>query len=269
MVTSEQDTAEHLLGTAITALGSDDFAPILYRWLSCCIGFDNTTMLAYFPRSKPQILYINALTTEVHEMIKTDYISASYLLDPFHDLHVSNVPSGLYRLRDIAPDQFHRYEYFATYYERTTLIDEIAYVAYPASGVSVHVCLGRDARSGKTFSHREMETAQRLSAIVCSLIAKHWHTLEDGTPLLAAHGDAALIARIRAGLAERHEIALSPRQSEVALLVLRGHSSVSIGLRLEISPQTVKVFRKQLYRKCGISSQAELFTLILPLLPSS
>jgi DNA-binding CsgD family transcriptional regulator len=47
---------------------------------------------------------------------------------------------------------------------------------------------------------------------------------------------------------------------------LRGHSSVSIGLRLGLSAQTVKVFRKQLYRRCAISSQAELFALMLPLL---
>jgi DNA-binding CsgD family transcriptional regulator len=59
---------------------------------------------------------------------------------------------------------------------------------------------------------------------------------------------------------------LSPRQAEVAVLVLRGHSSVSIGLKLGISPLTVKVFRKQLYKRCSISSQAELFQLMLPLL---
>jgi DNA-binding CsgD family transcriptional regulator len=52
----------------------------------------------------------------------------------------------------------------------------------------------------------------------------------------------------------------------VALMILRGHSSMSIGLRLGVSAQTVKVFRKQLYARCGISSQAELFALMMPLL---
>jgi DNA-binding CsgD family transcriptional regulator len=61
-------------------------------------------------------------------------------------------------------------------------------------------------------------------------------------------------------------IRLSPRQAEVALLILRGHSSVSIGLRLAVSPQTVKVFRRQLYARCAITTQAELFALLLPLL---
>jgi len=57
-----------------------------------------------------------------------------------------------------------------------------------------------------------------------------------------------------------------PNLPSEALLILQGHSSGSIGLRLGVSAQTVKVFRRQLYARCGISSQAELFALLLPLL---
>ena len=49
-------------------------------------------------------------------------------------------------------------------------------------------------------------------------------------------------------------------------MILRGHSSESIGSHLEVSPQTVKVFRKQLYARCSICSQAELFALMMPLI---
>ena len=64
---------------------------------------------------------------------------------------------------------------------------------------------------------------------------------------------------------EQHGISLSPRQAEVALYILQGHSSLSISLNLNISKETVKVFRKQLYSKCNISSQAELFALLMPI----
>jgi DNA-binding CsgD family transcriptional regulator len=64
----------------------------------------------------------------------------------------------------------------------------------------------------------------------------------------------------------RQGVKLSKRQAEVAILILRGHSSLSISLELGISPQTVKVFRRQLYSKCNISSQSELFHMMLPLL---
>ncbi|WP_235915884.1 helix-turn-helix transcriptional regulator [Thalassovita mangrovi] len=256
------NSTEAYLGAAIAALGTDDFAPAFYAWLHRCIEIDNTTMLAYFQTRRPEILFCQARVPSVHERIDSDYISGAYLIDPFHELHVTRVDPGLYRLRDFAPDQFHRNEYFASYYRRTTLVDEIAYVAYPAEGVSVHICLGRDASSGRSFSPRDMEIAHRLSAIACGLVAKQWAGLSSS----GDYTDAALVDRVRQRLIERHDIALSQRQSEVALLILRGHGSVSIGLRLGISPQTVKVFRKQLYRKCAISSQAELFSLVMPLL---
>ena len=258
------NSAEHHLGAAITALGSDGFAPALYAWLARSFEFDNITALAFFQTRRPEILYSRAQIPAVHERLESAYVSGAYLLDPFHELHVSRVPEGLYRLRDFAPDQFHRNEYYASYYRRTTLVDEVAYVAYPADGVSVHVCLGRDASSGRMFSARDLETAQRLSAIACGLVKKQWAGLTSS----GDYTDDALVTRLRERLSSRHKIALSQRQSEVALLILRGHSSVSIGWRLDISPQTVKVFRKQLYRKCEISSQAELFSLITPLLSS-
>ncbi|WP_236545153.1 helix-turn-helix transcriptional regulator [Tropicimonas marinistellae] len=219
-------------------------------------------MLAYFQTRRPEILFTQSRMPQVHEKIETDYISGAYLLDPFHELHVARVAEGLYRLREFAPDQFQRNEYYASYYRRTTLIDEVAYVAYPADGVSVQICLGRDSSSGRVFSPRDLEVAQRLSAIACGLIRKQWAGLSSS----GDYTDAALVRRLRDELVVRNGISLSQRQSEVALLILRGHSSVSIGLRLGISPQTVKVFRKQLYRKCGISSQAELFSLVMPLL---
>lgn len=256
------NSTEAYLGGAISALGTEAFPQALYNWLNRNFEIDNTTMLAYFQSRRPEILFSQSRNPAVHERLESDYISGAYLLDPFHELHVARVPEGLYRLRDFAPDHFHRFEYYASYYRRTTLIDEIAYVANPAQGVSVHVCLGRDASSQRIFSARDMESAQRLSAIACGLVRKQWSDLTAGS----GHADEPLADRVRSRLAQRNAIHLSPRQTEVAILILRGHSTTAIGLRLEISPQTVKVFRKQLYRKCAISSQAELFSLVMPLL---
>lgn len=52
---------------------------------------------------------------------------------------------------------------------------------------------------------------------------------------------------------------------EFAIFSRLGHSSLSISPNLNISKETVKVFRKQLYLKCNISSQAELFALLMPI----
>jgi len=256
------NSAEKLLGVAISELASERFEFTLYQWLTRCFEIDNTTMLAYFQNRVPEVLFTQAVEKKVHEKLEADYIPAAYLLDPFHALHVEAAPAGLYRLKDIAPDQFHRNEYFAAYYQRTTLIDEMAYVAYPAEGVSVHICLGRDESSSRRFTVRDMQKAERIAPIVCGLIEQRWSGLQSS----GDYKDEDLTDHLIGALKQEHEVALSPRQAEIALLILRGHSSVSIGLRLGISAQTVKVFRKQLYRKCEISSQGELFSLLMPLL---
>lgn len=256
------NSAEKHLGLAISALTTTRFELVLYQWLSRCLEIDNTTMLAYFQTQVPEVLFTQAVEKSVHERLDVDYVPGAYLLDPFHTLHVEEQPPGLYRLKDIAPDQFHRNEYHAAYYQRTTLIDEMAYIAYPATGVSVHVCLGRDKTSGRRFSARDLLKADRIAPIVCGLIAQHWSGLRSS----GDYRDEDLTDNLIAAMSREHGVGLSPRQAEIALLIMRGHSSVSIGLRLGISPQTVKVFRKQLYRKCRISSQAELFSLLMPLL---
>lgn len=253
---------ETRLATVIGSLHSDRFETDLCRWLESCLGYDNITTLAYFQDRAPTPLIIQSQQPLVHRKFHELYLTGAYLLDPFHDLHIQQVPPGLYRLSDFAPDQFQRNRYFLDYYRKTTMVDEIAFVAYPSSGVSLHMCLGRDGFSNQRFSARDMRTARRIAPLVVMLTRTHWHNLTSG----GESAEDALTSKLINALKARHKIFLSPRQAEVAVLVLRGHSSVSIGLKLGISPQTVKVFRKQLYKRCRISSQAELFQLMLPLL---
>ncbi|WP_246149628.1 helix-turn-helix transcriptional regulator [Tritonibacter litoralis] len=252
------NSSEEHLSHAITSLATVEFSQAIYDWLRRCFEIDNCTILAFYQTRQPELFFSHTNVKQVHERMERDYLSSIYLLDPFHDLHVDKAEDGLYRLRDCAPDHFHRNEYYAKYYGRTTMIDEICYHARVARGVSVQLCLGRDRSSGRSFSGRDMEVAQRISTIACGLMKKQWSNL-------SARGDytnETLVKNLQKKLLEHREISLSKRQCEVALLILRGHSTISIGLRLGISPQTVKVFRKQLYRKCEISSQAELFSLM-------
>lgn len=257
MFTLVNATHEHL-AAAIEAIGTPAFSEQLYAWLCRCFEIDNGTILAYYQTSKPDVFFSHSRIRQVHERMEADYLSGIYLLDPFHDLHVNKSAKGLYRLRDCAPDSFHRNEYYAKYYSDTTMLDEACFHVALPMGVSVQVCLGRDKSSGSSFSARDLNTARKLSSIVCSLVTVQWKDLKAS----GDYTDETLLAHLQTQLTQRRGIRLSKRQCEVALLILRGHSTISIGLCLDISPQTVKVFRKQLYRKCEISSQAELFSLM-------
>jgi DNA-binding CsgD family transcriptional regulator len=263
MRTSE-NSEEILLASAITNLNTNDFPNRLGAWLQSCLPYDNITILAYFQNHQPVPLMFESRQPKVHENISKVYLAGAYLLDPFHDLHLKNAPAGVYRLSDIAPDKFRGNQYFLEYYGNTTMVDEFAFVSYPSEGISLHVCLGRDSNSNKRFTNRELTYAHRLSPVVTSLTSGHWKDLMPE----GERAEGEFVSNLIKAIDRTLGIHLSPRQAEVAMLVLQGHSSVSIGLNLGISFQTVKVFRKQLYRRCKISSQAELFNLILPILGS-
>lgn len=250
------------MAAAITNLHSSKFPLALEKWLYSCFGHDNITTLAYFSDTAPLLLMTEIQQTVFHENIVKHYLSGAYLLDPFHDLHVNKVPVGVYRLSDIAPDNFQRSRYFLEYYRETKLSDEIGFVLYPSADVSLHICLGKDSRSRARFNARDLAVAKRIAPIVAALASAHWENLTADEGQFGTASPPNLVDSAEQKLG----VNLSPRQAEVAILILQGHSSASIGMRLGISPQTVKVFRKQLYKKCRISSQAELFALMLPII---
>ncbi|MDZ7574736.1 MAG: helix-turn-helix transcriptional regulator [Pseudotabrizicola sp.] len=253
--------AETQLAEAIRLNGHPGFEQALASFLRATCAPDNLIILAYRSAGPPLVLYRQTDHPQVFSELNRTYLAGAYRLDPFYDLHLRRASAGAYRIQDIAPDAFQRSRYFIEYYDQTTLVDEITFVAYPSPWVTLNICVGRDASSGKVFSMREVETCTRIAPIVQALSEVHWASVARSTG--PAEDTSALLA---AAARSRLGIHLSPRQAEVALLILRGHSTVSIGLRLGVSAQTVKVFRKQLYSRCQISSQAELFALMLPLL---
>lgn len=253
---------EEYLAAAFTNVDTSDFEMRVSEWLTSVIPHDNIVFLAYYQDRRPTLLMSNSSNPKVHADLDKAYIAGVYLLDPFHELHINKVARGVYRLRDVAPDRFHLNQYYIEYYRNTTLVDEIAFVSYPSDGVSIQVCLGRDSNSNKKFSAKTLNDARQIAPIVSAMVEKHWRNLDTTGEYTEIETTNSLIASVK----EIYEIQLSPRQAEVAMLVLRGHSSESIGLRLNIKTSTVKVFRKQLYKKCEISSQAELFKKFMPLL---
>ena len=58
-------------------------------------------------------------------------------------------------------------------------------------------------------------------------------------------------------------IEFTPREREIAALLIEGLTSKAIGRRLEVSPRTVDVYRARLMRKTGASTTPELVNKLL------
>jgi DNA-binding CsgD family transcriptional regulator len=255
------ETTELCIAAAIRELRQPAF-PTAFAALLRTVGSpDNLVFLVYRGSGTPEVLFSQTSDPTVFAELESTYLPGAYRLDPFFDLHLTNADSGAYRLTDIAPDAFHRSRYFSEYYEQTTLLDEVAFVIKLAPDVTLNLCLGRDTTSARRFSSEELEACCRLAPVVSALAKRQWEDLAAA----ASPSEDTVDLLIRTARM-RHGISLTLRQAQVAILILRGHSSVSIGLRLGVSPQTVKVFRRQLYNRCNICSQAELFILMVPML---
>lgn len=259
------DIVAERIGRAIAALGAPEFPAAYAELLGCVCDFDNFVVLAYRGDAQPITLYRASADPVVFAFLDSEYVAAAYLLDPFYEAHLRREQPGFYALRDIAPDQFARTSYFRVYYEKTTLIDEIAAIFYTDTGYTITACLGVDRGSGKPFPRRALAELRRLKPVAIALAEKHWHDFSPDAPG-RARAAPPLHERLIDAIKRRREVSLTRRQAEVAMLILQGHSSQSIGLALGVSPQTVKVFRKQLYARIGVCSQAELFALMMPLL---
>ena len=255
------NAAETALADTIRLLQTPSFEQALLHLLKRVAAPDNLAILIYRHAGPTEILFTHSDRPQVFAQLRSTYMDGAYQLDPYYDLHLRRVPKGVYRLRDVAPDAFQRSRYFIEYYDQTTLVDELTFIAYPVPGISLNICLGRDSSSSLSFTARQIDACHRLAPIVAALAERHW------SALTTQPGPADdVVTLLVSAMFSIHAIRLSRRQAEVALLVLKGHSSVSAALRLGVSSQTVKVFRKQLYSRCGISSQAELFAIMLPLL---
>jgi DNA-binding CsgD family transcriptional regulator len=260
--------AQTRLAEAIAALNQPEFPARLAKFLHACAPHDNLGVFAYLGEARPLVLHTSHAASMVRASLR-EYVEAAYLLDPFFRAHLARVPAGIYSLHDVAPDQFKRSAYYRSYYRKTTITDEICAVAYVRSGYTVQVSLGMDISSARTFSRRDRAALKAQERVICALMARHWHDLQAQIAEDVPHDDAAIAGKLIRVLQGARGIELSVRQAEVALMILQGHSSASIALKLGISPQTVKVHRKLLYAKCRICSQAELFAMMLPIMAAS
>lgn len=261
--TPQEDRA---LGHAVRALGQPGFAEALAHYARQLVAFDNLIVLAYHKDRNPVAFYRECLDPVVYQTMDSHYLKAAYLLDPYYHAHAKGLQAGVHRLFDLAPDQFRQTSYFREYYQRTTLVDELAVFARLGPETTLTACFGRDRSSGRLYARAEVQALKQREHVLTALCETHWRDYDPGAS--AAITLAPVTERLRVALRARHGIGLSLRQAEVAMYILQGHSSLSIALNLGISAETVKVFRRQLYGKCNISSQAELFALLMPIFSS-
>jgi DNA-binding CsgD family transcriptional regulator len=238
----------------IAAINTADFFPAILDYMRSFVPFSGAFITQLHRNRPPDHIYDN-VRAERHRDVVDQYLDSAYLLDPVYDVFLSGRTHGAMRLRDVAPDQFMRSTYYRRYYRNIALRDEMA-ILVPQGEGAVFFSLGRLGEEPR-FSTRSVQAFQARIDVIAALTGKHF---ERGhiTPVHA--GDAPADRTLTAALDAFGEGILTAREREVATLILKGHSSASVSTVAGIAVGTVKIHRKNIYRKLEISSQSELLS---------
>lgn len=248
----------HSLGKVTEQLHREGFPHALMRAFQCVFTFDSLLILIYPENSIPEVVLEEDLTgmIETRGQMKC-YVDGIYLLDPFYQLAMQHPDPGLYSLKDVAPDHFLRSEFYRRHFVYCHLKDEVNYLIPIVQVGTVAVSIG----SSRRFSHTEMERFRSIEPWVLSVIKCHWDMPTHQHNALTEQVD--LHQKLMSGFQNFGRSLLTNRECDVTHMILKGHSTKSAAQKLNISNETVKVHRRNIYKKLDIQTQSELFSLFL------
>ena len=248
----------------ISGIGRLDFQERLTQSLKQELTVEAGLILLYRKNSAPRILFNDWSTHRGLSDIQT-YLDGTYRQDPFYHLVSDNEGDGLYRLSQIVPDDFQQSTYYRDYYRHSGLMDEFNYIVSLDSQTKVAVCLYR-THANPMFSKNEAELLKSISPVVEAAVIRHWRDLR---PELIDGEEGVLQKALGQGISNFGRSLLTDRECQVAQLVLRGYSLKGAADKLNISPATVKLHRRNLYAKLDVNSQTELFSLFIDAVSSA
>lgn len=264
----------------IAHLDSTAFLECVDRVLHNIVPFDQSCVLVYPANGLPHFLRNNLQGISEPGALHR-YLNGTYLLDPVYTACAHGQPAGLYRMVDLAPDAFFEGEYFNSpdvhpciSLESGSLAEEIVFISPLPGGAYAAYSLMR-CNGSSPFSPEQFAALELCQPALEAYLQRHYAGAVR--PLLEGTGARTIAEHLQAAFAGFATDRLTPREQSIVGLILRGHSSVSIALHLEIAEGTVKNHRKHLYSKLGICSQSELFHLFVnhllvgaqPLLPEA
>jgi DNA-binding CsgD family transcriptional regulator len=225
--------------------------------IDAVVSHEGTCLIAFHKDARPDVLH-HTLEPAGRKHYLERYLDGPYLLDPLYQLSRRSKKPTLCRFRDELPDRFRSSEYYRQYCERTHLLDEMDYLAPVSKRTTVVLVIGRRDRM---FSKVELQRLELIEPMVLASMLKIWHAWVDraGNP----RGDDDVHKRLTMCFANFGQSVLTNRERQISQLLLRGHSSKSIARELRIAPGTVMVHKRNLFVKLGISSQYELFSLLI------
>ena len=151
------------------------------------------------------------------------------------------------------------HNYRKIFFDDSRIVDKFA-TAIWVDDTCFYVNFYRITSQGR-FSADQIAQLSRIAPAVSAAVARHFQQV--GSP------ESDPQQKLKTLFVTCEPFArLTGREQEVCLRILTGFSSEAISTDLDIGLQSTLTYRKRAYQKLGISSQSELFAIVLRLLAS-
>ncbi len=260
------DWARHA-ARLIGGIGGDDLCLRALDALDDLVAFEHTGVFLFNRRRRPRDLLARRTAGAFHRT----YCGHTYELDPFYKGAQRPLQAGVFRMPELDPGYG---QYLARYEMGPRLADilppgasrerrvgsgrlaeEVGFLMPVGAGRVVHIALIRSTAIGP-FGEDELRRLREFTPVLEAAFEVHFRRLPQ--PADEADGEAAADAR---ACPEAIAARLSAREAEVAEHLLAGLATKRIAARLSIADGTVKVHRRNIYRKLHVGSRGELLSL--------
>lgn len=246
----------------LASLETPAFVTCLDSALRAICAYDQSCIF-FYPASGLPVLAHDNLQGIPETGAMQRYINGTYLLDPVYTACAHGRGAGLYRMAELAPDAFFEGDYFNSpdvhpciSLASGSLAEEIVFLSPLPGGTYAAYSLMR-CNGSPAFGEEDI-AALRLCQPALEAFMQRQHA-DIASACASTRATRSIAEQLAAAFSGFATDVLTAREQAIVGLILRGHSSLSIALHLEIAEGTVKSHRKHLYSKLGICSQSELF----------
>jgi DNA-binding CsgD family transcriptional regulator len=253
----------------VEQLDEPNLPELIIQALRTQITFGYSLMFVYREKGHPIHIY-DTLNSPQAQTGLINFAKNTYVLNPFYNAYRNGLKTGVYRMSDFVPLGFFNSDYYKKFKVSASSSEEIGYLTKGLPSGGKELCIAIELPFGEcaAITLNSKKVKDRYSAANIA-------ALTEVLPFLAAvfrrfwrqrrtiHKAAGPDFSAEIAFKDFGGNLLSPREREIAQLLLRGHSTQSVSLQLNVAVTTVKTHRKNLYAKLGIATQFELYSLFL------
>jgi DNA-binding CsgD family transcriptional regulator len=245
-----------MLEDLIRSVGTEQFSRMAFCLLHSQFAIRHLVIARYAQQKPIEILAVESAGSEnIFYPAIDHYMQTSYMGDPLRS-HYHGSEKSEHVLFSVAAEQVRDAETRERLYNAVGIAGKMSLLIRRAEDV-LTLSVYR-AQSVGRFERQHLELMRTLSGTLAATVERHVAMLQP--PALNNLDELCkLIPDIPRGSR------LSRQETAVCARIITGHSTESIALNLGISAHSVATYRRRAYAKLNVSSQNELFLLLLGL----